>query len=68
MKSFDTQKIRSALPCRADNKEKLSVFSIAQDDVKLPPLGIDSFAGQVKVFRFYLRAELILLERGMIGP
>ena len=68
------EKVRPALQCQTDYKEIYSNSSIPQLSIRMElsnepdPIGLDSFAGTVRSFKVYLRAQWLLLKAGVLVP
>ena len=71
------EKVCPAQQCQTDHKENISTPSIPQqletlsiemESVERDPIGLDSFMGNIRSFKLYLKAQLIFLNAGVIAP
>lgn len=76
------EKIRPVLEHQTDRKEinfndsipqstqaeKLSIEMEHSEIIECDLIGLDSFLGNVRSFKLYLKAQLIFLEAGIIAP
>ncbi len=64
----ENEKPSPALQCQTEQEKNTLTNSIAQSGESIPALGIDSFIGTVRDFRSYLKAQMSLINAGVIAP